>query len=62
MTNEIKAGDCVILKHGGGNIKMTVDFLFTHQGRIRAHCLWFNEKENKFEAQTFDVTSLKSGE
>lgn len=57
--NVIKSGDCVQLKHGGGNIKMTVDFLHVFHGRQRAHCKWFNEKENKFEEMSFDIPALK---
>jgi uncharacterized protein YodC (DUF2158 family) len=57
---QIKSGDCVQLKHGGGNIKMTVDFLFVYQGRQRANCKWFNEKDNKFEDLSVDIGAIKS--
>lgn len=59
-TNNLKNGDCVQLKHGGGNIKMTIDILFTYHGRQRANCKYFNEKENKFEELAVDVDALKS--
>lgn len=59
MEKVLKSGDCVELKHGGGNIKMTIDFLFTYQGRDRASCMWFNDRENKFEELSVDLTALK---
>jgi len=33
-----KSGDCVQLKHGGGGIKMTINYIQPYGNLIRAHC------------------------
>lgn len=59
MSNDFKMGDCVELKNGGGNQKMTIDLLETYRGDGRAVCKWFNEKEGKYEKENFSVDALK---
>jgi uncharacterized protein YodC (DUF2158 family) len=54
-----KVGDCVQLKHGGGNIKMTINYLEPYGSLIRASCKWFNEKTDKFENEVIYVDALK---
>ena len=53
-----KIGDCVVLKHGGANIKMTIDMLFTYHGTERATCKWYNSKESKFEDVAVSLDAL----
>jgi len=56
---KFKHGDCVILKHSGGDIKMTVDVIFNYQGRLRVTCKFYNKNEGKFEELTVDMDALE---
>ena len=59
MESKIKSGDCVELKHGGANIKMTVDLVFVYQGQQRATCKYYNSKENKFDEIAVSLDALR---
>lgn len=59
MSQEIKVGDCVLLKHGNGGIRMTVDSFFTYQGQKRARRKWYNEAKKEFEELATGVEALK---
>ena len=54
-----KSGDCVQLKHGGGGIKMTINYIQPYGNLIRAHCKQFSEKEGKFEDEVINVEALQ---
>jgi uncharacterized protein YodC (DUF2158 family) len=59
METKIKSGDCVQLKHGGANIKMTVDLVFTYQGVPRCTCKYFNSEKKGFEEINVNADALK---
>jgi uncharacterized protein YodC (DUF2158 family) len=50
---KIRTGDCVQLKHNGGGLKMTVNEIRQLAHGVVLQCKWFNQKENKFETETF---------
>lgn len=53
-----KIGDCVVLKHGGAKIKMTIDFIAMQQGVEVARCKWYNSQGHKFETEVFALDAL----
>jgi uncharacterized protein YodC (DUF2158 family) len=58
---KFKIGDCVELKHNGGNLKMTVNHLKTHGNEILITCIYLN-KEGKFETVDIFQDALKACE
>jgi uncharacterized protein YodC (DUF2158 family) len=59
MATEFKTGDCVELKYGGGDIKMTVEEVDNFSEGYRALCTWYDKTTKKFEKQLFIPDTLK---
>jgi uncharacterized protein YodC (DUF2158 family) len=59
MSEEIKAGDVVVLK--SGSLKMTVRWVSDEYGTLTAGCDWI-DAEGKKQFERFPVTSLKHAE
>jgi hypothetical protein len=55
----LKIGDCVELKHNGGNLKMTVNYVGVLNGVISTTCIYLN-KEGKFETVQISQDALKA--
>ncbi len=58
-SNKLKNGDCVQLKHGGNNVKMTVNEIRQVSYGYLIQCKWFNVQANKFETESFAFEALK---
>ncbi len=56
---KIKTGDCVQLKYNGGGLKMTVNEIRQLAYGVVIQCKWFNQKENKFETESFALVAIK---
>lgn len=56
---KFKIGDCVELKHNGGNLKMTVNYIGVHLGQTTVTCIYLN-KEGKFETIQIAHDALKA--
>jgi len=58
MEEELKPGDQVRVKAGGGNI-MTIEKLEHMPHEMFAHCTWVNPKTKEHKAAVFPVSALR---